>query len=261
MNESSANSSWYVRFPDKESGPFTFDQLRKLGRSGRLTPQHLISDDRKQWSEAGRQAALEFDADGHSEDGQAISITCSCGQSFRTPRVYVGTERTCPQCGGKLKVPEPPPRAALASVADTGSSDAERTDRTTLPDDPRFAIRPWHERLPRLFYVAVNSALAASIVETLITWAMAVALGAGVWTILLLLPSLLPISRSLVLFAIRSGAGWSWYGIHLLALADIAISCYFVLVSGFLFPAAIAIVIYMVLLPVLYLPDVRRFLS
>jgi hypothetical protein len=259
MNESSAGPGWYIRFPDKESGPFTLEQLQKLARTGRLKPEHLISGDREQWVEAVGRSSLEFGADGQAADDTAVSVKCSCGQVFTVPRVYVGADRACPHCGRKSTVPEPPPKIVVAAAGQSVSSESAVSMPRTA--DSYFTIRPWHERLPLLFHVAVSGGLAVSVAETLIMWGMAVVLGRGLWTILFLLPSLLPIARSFVLYAVRNGAIWSWYAIQLLALLDIAASCYLVALTGFLFPAVIAIAIYALLVPVLYMADVRRYLS
>src|SRR4051794_30265699 len=58
------NTSYFVRFRGRVSGPFTLERLRGMAYAGQLGPIHEVSTDRAAWGPASTVAGLLPDAPG-----------------------------------------------------------------------------------------------------------------------------------------------------------------------------------------------------
>src|SRR6185295_1393107 len=87
---------FYVKFPDKTSGPFTIEQLQKLIRRGRVTSDHLISKDGEKWEPAATNSALDFTLLSGSEDRSEETPSSYCP---RCSAPIAASAVQCPDCG------------------------------------------------------------------------------------------------------------------------------------------------------------------
>ncbi|MBI1903023.1 MAG: DUF4339 domain-containing protein [Planctomycetia bacterium] len=185
---------WFVQFPDKTSGPFTFAQLQKLAQTGRLAPVHLVSDNELTWKEAGQVAGLAFaaaDAVDKLPRGHMLA-RCSCGKEYAVLGSYAGTMRPCPKCGAKNLVP-------LNSAA---------TDDTEV----RPATRPLLLAVWTIALVALTAGLMVGG-----TWHYFRFFRTNAsWDLTVLAALLGGAAQVFLLFELRSGKSWAWIGIQVL---------------------------------------------
>lgn len=99
---------YMVKFPDKVSGPFSFDQMRRLISRGRVNQETQISQDEIEWRPAAEYS--EFDFDAYIADLSPPVVCPHC--SFRVTSTTV----VCPKCNKELFEPIPEKAIVLSPI-------------------------------------------------------------------------------------------------------------------------------------------------
>lgn len=201
---------WFVRFPEKVSGPFTFEQLQKLADSGRLSSQCMVTRDELVWHTADKVANLQFSQVDTVEQipKQHLLIRCKCGKEYAVQSSYSGTMRPCPKCGEKNKVP-------INSMADEGA-----------PMGP--VARPGLLSAWTVFLIGVYLAAVAVLATLLIrNWYFQFTTP---YTMYYVWALIFAAAQVFFLFELRAGRSFAWVGIQILWAAGACLV--FVLVDG-----------------------------
>jgi hypothetical protein len=243
---------WWVRFPEKISGPFSLEQLQRLVANGRITPDHLVSRDRTEWQVASLIAGLVFqssDTAHVASQGAGISVNCSCGNTFSVATTFAGTVRPCPKCGFKCQVP-------------SATAVGERSGVAGTAEESHWNSRP-------VFFGAVTAAgIAWSTFGFIYFLALPFLFGTnparGNELVGLIVAGLLfTLGRLLVFFELRDGKRWAWVAIQVLAAAETLFLLLAVVVVGpqIIFISLVQILIYCSLVPTLYTQKVQEFFT
>lgn len=127
------SEQWYVRFPEKISGPFSIEQLQKLAGTGKITSSHQVSPGREQWVTALSLGCLTFGSAMHAPEpaSAAVVLTCECGHTWMVPATFAGTKHKCPQCAHKVDVILPPRAIELTCACGHSWTVSESLSGTT----------------------------------------------------------------------------------------------------------------------------------
>jgi GYF domain 2 len=243
-------SGWWVRFPEKMTGPFSLEQLQKLVANGRVTPNHLVSSDRVEWQPASLVAGLDFqlaDTARVASRGAGISVNCNCGNTFSVATTFAKAVRPCPKCGSKCRVPSATVVGEWSGIAGA----AEGSHGTTRP----------------AFFGALTAAgLAWSTFGFIYFLALPFLFGTnparGNEVVSLTVVGLLfTLGRLLVFFELRDGKRWAWVAIQVLAATETLFLLLAVAAVGpqIIFLSIVQILIYFCIVPILYTLKVQEF--